>query len=140
MRVTQAGPVDVPVIFFDGICNFCNALVRFVIRRDRAARFRFAALQSVTAKHLLGESGGDDLHFDSVVLVEGGQTYRNSTAALRIARGLRFPWPALYALMAIPAPLRDWVYRLVARNRYRWFGRSGQCMVPTPELRERFLA
>jgi len=72
-------------------------------------------------------------------LWEDGRAYRNSAAVLRIFRSLRFPWPAVYALIAVPAPLRDWVYRLVARNRYRWFGRRHSCMVPTPELRTRFL-
>jgi predicted DCC family thiol-disulfide oxidoreductase YuxK len=140
MRNTNPGSTSAhAVIFFDGICNLCNALVGFVIRRDGAARFRFAALGSATAERLLGEGGVDGEPGDSIVLVEDGRTYRNSTAVLRIVRRLRFPWPVVYALIAVPAPLRDWVYRLVARNRYRWFGRRHRCMVPRPELQARFL-
>ncbi|MGP8246639.1 MAG: thiol-disulfide oxidoreductase DCC family protein [Bryobacteraceae bacterium] len=140
MRYGDAGSTGGhPVVFFDGICNLCNALVAFVIRRDRSARFRFATLQSASSTHLVGDGGVAGSPSDSIVLVEDGRTYRNSTAVLLIARRLRFPWPAVYALIAVPAPLRDWVYRLVARNRYRWFGRGPRCMVPAPELRERFL-
>jgi predicted DCC family thiol-disulfide oxidoreductase YuxK len=127
------------IIFFDGICNLCNAFVGFAIRRDSAARFRFAALQSATANELLGGGRVEGLPGGSIVLMEDGRTYRNSTAVLRIARSLRFPWPVAFALTAVPAPLRDWVYRLVARNRYRWFGRRSHCMVPAPELQARFL-
>lgn len=129
------------VVLFDGVCNFCNASVHFIIDRDPAQRFRFAALQSEAAAGLLRSRGvappqGDP---DSIVLVEGERVYQRSTAALRIARRLRFPWPLLYAFVAVPRPLRDLVYRFIARNRYRWFGRSEECRVPTPELRSRFL-
>jgi predicted DCC family thiol-disulfide oxidoreductase YuxK len=127
------------VVFFDGICNLCNRLVGFVIRRDSARKFRFAALGSAIAGRLLSDSGSSGPPGDSIVLWEDGRAYRNSTAVLRIFRRLPFPWPALYVLIGVPAPLRDWVYRLVARNRYRWFGRRQSCMVPTPELRTRFL-
>ena len=126
------------VVFFDGVCNLCNWFVDFVIHRDRG-RFLFAAFESATAGRLLGDgipSGPPD---DTVFLMENGRMYRNSTAVLRIARRLRFPWPALYALIAVPEPLRDRVYRLVARNRYRWFGRKHSCIAPAPELRARFL-
>jgi predicted DCC family thiol-disulfide oxidoreductase YuxK len=127
------------VVLFDGICNLCNGLVRFVIRRDRARRFRFAALQSETGHRLVQASGLDEGGGDSIVLIQGRRVYQKSCAVLRIARGLQFPWPAAYALMAAPRPLRDWVYDLVARHRYRWFGRRTSCVVPAPELRDRFL-
>ena len=127
------------VILFDGVCNLCNGAVQFVIARDPGARLQFAALQSPAAARLVASAGSRHALPDSIVLVEDGRLWTRSTAALRIARHLRFPWPAAYALIAVPRPLRDWVYDLVARNRYRWFGRRDVCMVPTPALRARFL-
>jgi predicted DCC family thiol-disulfide oxidoreductase YuxK len=124
------------VILFDGVCNLCNGFVQFVIARDPAARFRFAALQSASARRLLD---GLSAVPDSVVLVDGGRVYTRSSAALRIARGLPFPWSLARALIVVPRPLRDWVYDRVARHRYQWFGRKDVCMMPTPDLRARFL-
>ena len=128
-----------PVILFDGVCNLCNGFVRFVIARDLAARFRFAALQSDSARRLLARLDGLGGIPDSVVLVDRGRVYTRSSAALRIARGLPFPWSLARALIVVPRPLRDWVYDRVARHRYRWFGRKDTCIVPTPDLRARFL-
>ena len=127
------------VILFDGVCNLCNGAVQFVIERDHSARFRFAALQSAAAAPLLRDAASGQSLPDSIVLVEDGRVFTRSTAALRIARGLGFPWAAAYWLIAIPRPLRDRVYDFVARNRYNWFGRRDICMVPTPALRARFL-
>jgi predicted DCC family thiol-disulfide oxidoreductase YuxK len=117
----------------------CNGSVRFIIARDPEAYFRFAPLQSETGRRLLVESGLSDSPPDSIVLIQGGRAYTQSAAALRIARRLRFPWPLLYALILVPSFFRDWLYDLIARNRYRWFGRREVCMTPTPELRSRFL-
>ncbi len=128
-----------PVILFDGVCNLCNGFVRFVIARDPAARFRFAALQSDSARRLLARLDGLGGIPDSVVLVDRGRVYTRSSAALRIARGLPFPWSLARALIVVPRPLRDWVYDRVARHRYRWFGRKDVCMMPTPDSRARFL-
>ncbi len=125
-----------PVVLFDGVCNLCNAAVVFIIKRDPSGRFRFAPLQSDAAAALLRDAG--DLP-DSIVVAEAGRVLTRSGAVLRIARGLRWPWPLAAALVVIPRPLRDWVYARVARRRYRWFGRRDTCMVPTPELRGRFL-
>ena len=146
-RVSQApipqvskSPIDQlsSVILFDGVCNLCSGAVQFVIERDPAARFRFATLQSPVAARLMESTRiGDRL--DSIVLVEDGRVWTQSTAALRIARRLRFPWPVAYAMIVVPRSLRDWIYNLVARNRYRWFGKREACMVPTPALRARFL-
>ena len=122
-------------VLFDGVCNLCNGAVRFILARDPAARFRFASLQSDAARRLLGDGGPAE----TIVLLDAGKTYVKSTAALRIARGLRFPWPLLYAFVAVPRPVRDLIYDWVARHRYRWFGKRDTCMLPTPELRERFL-
>ena len=116
----------------------CNGSVRFIIARDPEAYFRFAPLQSETGRRLLAESGADR-RSDSIVLIQDGRAYTQSAAALEIARRLRFPWPLFYALILIPAFLRNQVYDFVARNRYRWFGKRDVCMRPTPELRSRFI-
>jgi predicted DCC family thiol-disulfide oxidoreductase YuxK len=126
------------VILFDGVCNLCNGSIQFIIERDPGRHFQFAPLQSQAASRLLASAAPQPLP-DSMVLVEDGRLWTRSTAALRIARRLRFPWPAAYAMIVIPRPLRDWIYNLVARNRYRWFGKREACMVPTPALRARFL-
>lgn len=127
------------VILFDGVCNLCNGIVRFAIARDPRGYFRFGALQSPAAARALSSLDPPLASADSLVLIEGGKANVRSSAALRILRRLRFPWPLLYALILVPPPLRDWVYDLIARRRYGWFGRTDQCMVPTPELRARFL-
>jgi predicted DCC family thiol-disulfide oxidoreductase YuxK len=132
-------PDEGPVILFDGVCNFCAWSVRFVIARDPRAVFRFAPLQSDAGRRLLRDHGLDEGAMDSFVLVEGSGAWRESDAALRVCRHLRGPWRMLAALRVFPRPLRDPVYRFIARNRYRWFGRADQCLVPTPSLRSRFL-
>ena len=126
-------------MLFDGVCNLCNGFVRFIIARDPRGRFRFASLQSPAAAALLNGRLQHGLLPDSIVLVEGDDIYTQSTAALRVAGGLRFPWNLWYGFMLVPRPLRDIVYAWVARNRYRWFGKRDVCMVPTPDLRARFL-
>jgi predicted DCC family thiol-disulfide oxidoreductase YuxK len=128
-----------PVILFDGVCNLCNGFVRFVIARDPDGRFQFGALQSPAARRLLDSFDLRDAGPDSVVLIEDGRAWTRSAAALRITRGLSFPWPLAAVFVVVPRPLRDWIYNLVARNRYRWFGKRDVCMVPTPELRARFI-
>ena len=126
------------VILFDGVCNLCNGFVQFVIARDPGRRFRFASLQSDAARRCL-ERADPAADADSIVLLEEGRLFTRSTAALRIARRLRFPWSLAFALIVVPRPVRDWIYNCVARNRYRWFGRRETCAIPTPELEERFL-
>ena len=128
-----------PVVLFDGVCNLCNGSVRFVIERDPRKHFQFAPLQSETATTLIGGLANPLAMPDSIVLVDDGRLYVRSTAALRIARRLRFPWPLLWVFMAVPRPLRDWVYDVIARHRYGWFGKRDTCMVPTKEIRDRFL-
>jgi predicted DCC family thiol-disulfide oxidoreductase YuxK len=128
-----------PIILFDGVCALCVGSVQFVIRRDSDARCRFASLQSAAGQRLARQHGADPDALDSVLLIENGQLYRQSTAALRIARHLRWPWPLLQALRVIPPMLRDPVYRLIGRYRYRLFGRRSRCWVPDDALRDRFL-
>ena len=126
-------------ILFDGVCNLCNGFVRFVVARDPEARFRFAALTSPAAAENLRQAGVTAPIPDSMVLVEDGRVYFRSDAPLRISRRLRFPWPLLYGFIVVPRFIRDRVYDIIAARRYRWFGRRDVCMVPTPELRARFL-
>jgi predicted DCC family thiol-disulfide oxidoreductase YuxK len=123
------------VVLFDGVCNLCNGIVRFIVARDPAGHFHFASLQSDAARRLLQEA----VPPETIVLIEEGKSYSKSAAALRIARGMRFPWPLLYAFAMVPRPLRDLVYDWVARHRYGWFGRQETCMLPAPELRNRFI-
>jgi predicted DCC family thiol-disulfide oxidoreductase YuxK len=129
-----------PVILSDGVCNLCNASVLFVIDRDPRGQFTFAPLQSEYAASLLRRHGyrGDAL--TTVLLIEDERIYDRSTAALRIARRLSGPWPLLSVFRIVPRPLRDLAYDWLARRRYRWFGRTDACRVPSPELRNRFLA
>jgi predicted DCC family thiol-disulfide oxidoreductase YuxK len=128
-----------PLVLFDGVCNLCNRSVQTILRHDRQARFRFASLQSPLGEKLRGELGIDREKVDSVILVEGGRWYKESDAALRIANGLGGFWKAFGVFRLVPRPLRNAAYRLIARNRYRWFGKTETCWVPTPELRGRFL-
>ncbi|WP_150265691.1 thiol-disulfide oxidoreductase DCC family protein [Paenibacillus tepidiphilus] len=127
------------VVLIDGVCHLCQGIVRFIIPRDPRRRIRFAALQCEAGQELLKAGGLPGNELSSVVVVEDGVYYRESAAVLRIARRLRFPWPMAYVFILIPPPLRNALYRMVARNRYRWFGRDEQCLMPTPEIRNRFL-
>jgi predicted DCC family thiol-disulfide oxidoreductase YuxK len=129
-----------PVIIFDGECGFCDATVEFILEHDPDGVFRFASRQSPEGKDLLVSHGLPEGGVESVVLVEDGRVHVRSTASLRIARRLRGPWRALYALSVVPAPLRDAVYRVVSRNRKRILGERQVCTVPTAERRARFLS
>lgn len=135
--------IEKPVILIDGHCYLCQDIVRYLVKRDSRARFRFAALQSPAGRSILkamNDGGDGDMDdFDSFILAVNGRYYNRSGAALRVWKGLG-GWRSLaYALIVIPAPIRDAVYRFIARNRYRWFGKSEQCLLPTKEVRERFL-
>lgn len=127
------------VLLFDGVCNLCNSSVNFILARDPKAKFRFASLQSDEGQELLQAFEDRPSDLSSVVLIEDGQLYARSDAALRVARQLSGGWPLLYAFIVLPRALRDAVYDWVARNRYRWFGKRDSCMMPSPELRNRFL-
>ena len=128
-----------PIVLFDGVCNLCNGSVQFLLKRDPEGRFRFAALQSDAGRSLLAEHGLDPDALSSVVLIEDGKVWKESSAALRIARHLPGAWKLLRVFAAVPRPLRDAVYRWIARNRYRWFGKTESCWLPTPDLKARFL-
>lgn len=127
------------IILFDGVCNFCNGTVNFIIRRDSQNRFRFAPLQSETGRRLLAEHNLDKPDIDSVILIENGAAYTHSTAALKIAENLDGFWSVFSLFRFIPRFLRDFGYKAFAKNRYRWFGKKEVCMMPSPEIRARFL-
>lgn len=128
-----------PVLLFDGVCNLCNASVQWVLLHDRKGIFQFAALQSETGQNLLRKWGRPTHDFDSVVLVDGDRLLLHSDVPLEIVRRIGGAWQLLYVFKIIPRPLRDAVYRWVARNRYRWFGRQAECMLPRKEWKERFI-
>ena len=131
-----------PLILFDGVCNLCNSTVQWVIERDQEWRFHFATLQSDAARHELRETiGTDEIDTlpDSIVLLDSDGLHTRSAAALRIARALGFPFALLGLGVVLPRPVRDAIYDLIARHRYRWFGQRDTCMSPTPDLAARFL-
>lgn len=127
-----------PLVLFDGVCNLCNAAVRFIIPRDPRGHFQFAPLTSDAAARALASVPLAERP-DSVVLIDEGRVFTRSEAALRILRRLEFPWSLAYALILLPRALRDWGYDAIARRRYRWFGRHEQCPIPSPSIRDRFL-
>jgi predicted DCC family thiol-disulfide oxidoreductase YuxK len=130
---------DHKIILFDGVCNLCNGAVVFIIKRDKKNVFKFAALQSEIGQELTSKFNIDTSQVDSIILIDGEKHYEKSTAALRIARELSGGYPLLYGFMVLPGFLRNAVYDYIARNRYKWFGKKESCMIPTPELKSRFL-
>ena len=127
------------IILFDGVCNLCNGAVNFVIKRDPRNVFKFTPLQEKQGVLLLKKHAVDSRKLDSIVLIENGNVYIKSSAALRIAKKLSDLWPLFFVLLIIPSFIRDGVYDFIAKNRYKWFGKKEQCMIPTPGLREKFL-
>ena len=127
-----------PIIFFDGVCNLCNRSVQFVIKRDKEARFRYASLQSAAGQEMLNKHSLSQDHFNSFILLEDGKIYSRSDAALRVSSQLKgWKWTGLFKI--VPRFIRNAVYNVIARNRYKWFGKRDECMIPTPELKSRFL-
>jgi len=127
------------IILFDGVCNLCNHAVHFIIDRDPKGRYRFASLQSEVGHNQLQKHGLPSNQIDSLVLIRNGHTYIKSTGALYIARHLSGLWPLSFAFIIIPSPLRNFLYDLLAKYRYKIFGRSDSCRYPTNELKLRFL-
>ncbi len=126
------------IVLFDGVCNFCNSAVNFIIRHDQAKKFKFTPLQSDAGQQYKADFGIGD-HVDSIILIEDSQAFTHSTAALRIARGLGGIWSLGYAFIIVPTFIRDFAYKTFAKYRYRVFGKTEVCMMPTPEVRERFI-
>jgi len=130
---------DHPIILFDGVCNYCNGMVNFLIRHDRKKILRFAALQSKAGQELLQQYQLPTTAFDTFILIEQGKVYNRSTAGLRLYNKLPWYWQWTQVFWIIPRFLRDAVYNLIARNRYKWFGKKEECMVPTEDVKSRFL-
>lgn len=128
-----------PIILFDGVCNFCNSSVNFIIRRNSKSTICFAALQSAAGKKLLERYDFPLTEMQTIVFIENGMVYTKSTAALRICRHLRGLWPLCYGFIIVPRFIRDGIYNLIAKNRYKWFGVRQECMIPTPDMKKRFL-
>ena len=137
-----------PVILFDGVCNFCNAIVKFIIRQDKKNVFLFCALQSDSGKRLLKQYNINWKQTDSFVVIENarpddpvgrGKAHQKSNAALILYNKLPWYWKWTQIFWIVPKIIRDGVYNFIANNRYRWFGKKEECMIPTPEMRERFL-
>ncbi len=127
------------IILFDGVCNLCNGAVKFVIKRDKKNYFKFASLQSEAGKQILHAYHLPADASDSFLLVENKKIFNRSTAALRVVKHLKSLWPLLYCFIIVPKFIRDGVYNFVAGNRYQWFGKTNECMLPTPELQSKFL-
>jgi predicted DCC family thiol-disulfide oxidoreductase YuxK len=128
-----------PLLVFDGVCNLCSGFVRFVLRRDRAGRFRFAAAQSPLGQALYRHYGLDAREFATNLLIADGRLHARMASFAAVMARLPWPWRALAVAGLLPRPLGDRLYDLVARNRYRWFGRTDQCMVPDAAVRARFI-
>lgn len=129
-----------PILLFDGVCNLCNGLVKWVINRDPIGKIHFASLQSERGQALQREFNINSDQLDSVVLIHQGKAATKSKAAILLAQQLGGIYSAMSIFLIIPAPIRDIVYDFIARNRYRWFGRSSACLLPRPEWKSRFLA
>lgn len=127
------------VLLFDGVCNLCTGLVLFVIKRDKEGEIKFGSLQSDEGKEYLDRFGLPVEKIDTFVLIENGNYYLRSDAALRLFRSLDGLWPCLYLFIIVPKSIRDFVYSFIADRRYKWFGKKNECMVPTTELKSRFL-
>lgn len=139
MTTQDALQTTQPVVLFDGVCNLCNGAVQTIIKRDKKQQFLFASLQSEAGQALLAKFNRPLTDFDSFVVVKGEKHYIKSTAALHVIREFGGVWRLLYGLIIVPRFIRDAVYNLIAKNRYRWYGKKDQCMIPTPELKARFL-
>ena len=138
--MTTDTPPPNRIVLFDGVCVFCNGSVNFIIRHDLRDLYRFAPLQSEIGKTLVAQHGLDSHSLDSVVLIENGKAHVKTSAALRICKNLDRMWPLMYGFIVVPAFIRDVVYDIIAKHRYRWWGKLGACMMPTAEVRKKFLS
>ncbi|UJH91622.1 thiol-disulfide oxidoreductase DCC family protein [Antarcticibacterium sp. 1MA-6-2] len=139
--MTESLPINKKIILFDGVCNLCNNFVNFIIERDKKDVFRFASLQSETGRKLTSERGIEvEEAMNSVILIEPGVAYyQKSAAVLEISKHLSGGYSSLRFFSFLPESFRDSIYDIVAKNRYKWFGKKDACMIPTPELKAKFL-
>jgi len=127
------------LILFDGVCNFCNSSVNFIIRRDKKNIFRFASLQSETGQKCLSEYNFYNTEFDTIILIEKGELYTRSATALRIAKSISGIWKLFYIFIIVPRPIRNYLYDLLSRNRYKWFGKKDACRIPSESEKKKFI-
>jgi len=127
------------LILFDGVCNLCSGAVQFIVKKDKAAKFKFASLQSPVAGNYLRKHNLEQKGTYSIIFIHNGKAFDKSNAVLEIAKRLSGAWPLFYAFKILPKFIRDFFYYAIARNRYRWFGKKDECMIPTAELKARFL-
>ncbi|HHS95742.1 MAG TPA: thiol-disulfide oxidoreductase DCC family protein [Phaeodactylibacter sp.] len=129
-----------PILLFDGICKLCNASVQFIIKKDKDALFRFASLQSEVGQSLLQNHQLSTKELESAVLLVEDKVYTRSSAALQVLRRLGLPWSLMAVFLLLPKGIRDIAYNIIAKNRYRWFGKKDSCMMPTEDIKSRFLS
>lgn len=128
------------IILFDGVCNLCNSSVNFIIDHDRDNLFKFASLQSDAGQKLLKKFELNTNEFNSIIFVDNGKYFNESSAVLRIVKNFPGLWKALYAFIIVPPFIRDFIYNIIADNRYKWFGKKESCRIPTPDLKSKFLS
>ncbi len=133
-------PEGKKIVLFDGVCNLCDGAINFIIKHDKKDVFRFASLQSELGKKLSSERGIDPEALESMLLIEPGVAYyQRSTAALEISRDLSGGYSLLSNFSFLPEGFRDGIYNIIAKNRYKWFGKNESCLIPTPEIKAKFL-
>jgi predicted DCC family thiol-disulfide oxidoreductase YuxK len=128
-----------PLILFDGVCNLCNSSIQYIIKYDKHNKFKFASLQSDAAKDILLQFNQNNSDLNSIILIVGDEIYKKSSAILRLLKILGGLHSILYIFMIVPKPIRNWVYDYVAKNRYKWYGKKESCMIPTKELKSKFI-
>jgi len=131
---------SVPILLYDGVCNLCNKSVQRVIKHEKRPLMKFASLQSDFGQEQLRNFGKNPLELNSLVLIQNGKIYKKSRAVFKVAAGMKFPYPLIYFFWPIPFFIRDWVYILIANNRYKWYGKQDQCWLPTEDLKSRFIS
>jgi predicted DCC family thiol-disulfide oxidoreductase YuxK len=139
MRLRDSEANEHPVLIFDGVCNLCEWLVVFVVKRNRRGNIRFVAAQSDIGEQLQRQYDADAIRDSTMVLLKNEKVYSKSDAAIEIAKELDGLWKLLVVFGAIPKFLRDWIYAWIGENRYKWFGRKSQCLTPSADLKNRFL-
>jgi predicted DCC family thiol-disulfide oxidoreductase YuxK len=127
------------ILLFDGVCNLCNSIVQFTIKKDRKGKFKFASLQSDAGQALLRKFGLPTDDFDSLVFINGNKYFLKSPAVLQVLKVLGGIWKLFYVFIIFPGPMRDFIYNIIAKTRYKIFGKRDTCMVPTPDIKQRFL-
>jgi predicted DCC family thiol-disulfide oxidoreductase YuxK len=128
-----------PIILFDGVCNFCDGAINFVLKQDRKGVFRFAPLQSEAGQKILHQYKLPVKDFESFVLIDNGKVFKKSAASLKVMNKLPWYWKTFQIFWIMPGFIRNAIYDFIAKNRYKWFGKKNSCMIPTPEVRNRFL-